>query len=105
MKFFSFSNLPDLPSNIFQFNHLITNNTDSEEEVAPFKLNIEDVMENQQLKQALVSFHCLKIQNIIGHGEYLMMHLPHFSLECISDYTKVKKVNIGAADKIGYSYT
>ena len=91
MQFFFFSNLPALPSNIiFQFNHLITSNADSEEEVASFKLNIEDVMENPRLKQSLVSFHCLKIQNLIGHGEYLMMHLPHFSLECcISDYKKL----------------
>ena len=40
-----------------------------EDEHASFKLSLDDVTKNLQLKQAFVSFHCLKIQKEIGHGK------------------------------------
>jgi len=42
------------------------------EEEHLFKLSVDDITCNSRLSKALVSFHCLKIQEEIGHGEFIM---------------------------------
>ena len=73
-----FALLPSLPtflsysaallSNIYKINNLTKNN--AEEEVPLFKLSAEDMTQNPLLKDAIVSFDSLKIQDEIGHGRH-----------------------------------
>ena len=67
------------------YNNFIKDNSVSEKEVALFKLNIEDIMENPHLKVAIVSFHCLNIQEEIGHGRYFSNKLFSFFLSFFQD--------------------